>query len=224
MILIASEKPWNKDLVERLNESNSGFEFQLISGKEQMNADHLKTLNPEKIFFPHWSHIIPTEIHQEYDCIVFHMTDLPFGRGGSPLQNLIVRGYTETVISALRVVKEIDAGPVYLKTPLSLKGTAKEIFERADQIIEEMILEILKTNPKPQEQKGEVVEFKRRTPSDGQMNDLDNLKSIFDYIRMLDAPTYPKAYVELEHVKIEFTNAKLNDDESVEANVRIVKK
>ena len=31
------------------------------------------------------------EIHENYKCIIFHMTDLPFGRGGSPLQNLISR-------------------------------------------------------------------------------------------------------------------------------------
>ncbi len=48
-----------------------------------------------------------------FNCVVFHMTDLPFGRGGSPLQNLISRGIYKTKISAIKVVKEIDAGPIY---------------------------------------------------------------------------------------------------------------
>jgi methionyl-tRNA formyltransferase len=43
------------------------------------------------------------------------MTDLPFGRGGSPLQNLISRKIYNTKLSAIRVVKELDAGPVFLK-------------------------------------------------------------------------------------------------------------
>ena len=42
------------------------------------------------------------------------MTDLPFGRGGSPLQNLIVRGYKETMLSAIKCVGEVDAGPIYI--------------------------------------------------------------------------------------------------------------
>ena len=48
------------------------------------------------------------------------MTDVPFGRGGSPLQNLISRGIYETKISAFRCVAEMDAGPVYPKRPFSL--------------------------------------------------------------------------------------------------------
>ena len=47
------------------------------------------------------------------------MTDLPYGRGGSPLQNLIVRGHKHTMISAIKCVKELDAGPIYLKKPLT---------------------------------------------------------------------------------------------------------
>ena len=43
------------------------------------------------------------------------MTDLPFGRGGSPLQNLIVRGFEETMTSAIKVTKGIDTGDIYLK-------------------------------------------------------------------------------------------------------------
>lgn len=43
------------------------------------------------------------------------MTDLPYGRGGSPLQNLIVRNHYKTKISEIRVKKEIDSGPIYLK-------------------------------------------------------------------------------------------------------------
>ena len=46
------------------------------------------------------------------------MTDLPYGRGGSPLQNLIARGFLETKISAILVEKQLDAGPVYLKMEL----------------------------------------------------------------------------------------------------------
>lgn len=225
MILIASEKPWNKNLVDRLNSWSGGkFIFGSLEDKAQLNIETLEAKKVDFIFFPHWSHKIPASVYENVECIVFHMTDLPFGRGGSPLQNLIIRGHKETKVSALRVVEEMDAGDIYLKKPLSLEGTAEEIFVKTDQLIELMIQDILKENIKPSPQKGEVVDFKRRTPEEGQINELEDLKTIFDYIRMLDAPTYPKAYVELDHYRIEFSQAKLNDDESVEANVRIIKK
>ena len=72
------------------------------------------------------------------------MTDLPFGRGGSPLQNLIERGIYETKLSALRCCKELDGGDIYLKRPLSLWGTAEEIYLRAAELTKEMMIETVK--------------------------------------------------------------------------------
>ena len=82
------------------------------------------------------------------------MTDLPYGRGGSPLQNLIIRGNKTTKISAIKVTKGIDEGPVYLKKELNLDGTAKEIFVRSAYIIQEMIESIINSTifPKPQKE------------------------------------------------------------------------
>ena len=43
------------------------------------------------------------------------MTDLPFGKGGSPLQNLIMRGYKHSKLSSIKCAEKIDSGPIYLK-------------------------------------------------------------------------------------------------------------
>ena len=59
--------------------------------------------------------MIPSKIYQKFETIIFHMTDVPFGRGGSPLQNLIIRGYKISKLSAIKCTKKIDGGPVYLK-------------------------------------------------------------------------------------------------------------
>lgn len=223
-IVIASNNPiYTEGLVKSLKESLLE-KIVVISKKEELTLDYLKQENPSFIFFPHWSHIIPAEIFENYTCIVFHMTDLPFGRGGSPLQNLIVRGITETKISALKVVKELDAGPVYLKAPLSLEGTAREIFERCVPIVNDMILKILQDKIIPQEQIGDVVQFKRRTPEQSNLNPLSSMNEVYDYIRMLDADGYPTAYLETEKLKYEFTHVRRNADNTLNANVRITEK
>ncbi len=84
------------------------------------------------------------EILKEIECVCFHMTDVPYGRGGSPLQNLIVRGHRETRLTALRMTSELDAGPVYLKRNLSLEGGAEEIYLRASALSAEMIQQIVR--------------------------------------------------------------------------------
>lgn len=222
--VLISEKQWNEDLLYKLSNKFDAYNWILINKKEDFNSQKLNLLNPTKIFIPHWSYIIPDEIFEKHECIVFHMTDLPFGRGGSPLQNLIVLGKEETKISALNVVKELDAGPIYLKKDLSLHGTAEEIFIRANAIIEQMIIEIIDKNLEPKGQKGEVVHFKRRKPKDSSLVDLKSLKEIYNHIRMLDADGYPKAFIENEDFKFEFSKASLIKGEEVKAEIRITKK
>lgn len=82
--VIATSRAWNEVLVKYLEEKTAR-NFHLITQKEDLTLDVLKKINPRYIFFPHWSHIIPTEIYEALDCVIFHMTDLPYGRGGSPL-------------------------------------------------------------------------------------------------------------------------------------------
>jgi len=222
--IILSEKEWHRDLVEKLALRIPNSNWILLDSKAQFTADSLAKINPSMVFIPHWSYLIPEEIYSKYECIVFHMTDLPFGRGGSPLQNLIVRRIEETKISALRVDKGIDTGPIYLKSPLALNGTAHEIFIRATTVIEDMIIEIITNDLEPETQKGIPVFFTRRKKEDGNIQDLKSISEIYDYIRMLDAEGYPKAYLEFGDFVLEFSGASIKSEHSIHANVRITKK
>ena len=221
--IILSQKSWNNNLVERLQHQFPEHKFMQISTREDFTQEHLKEIIPDKVFIPHWSYIIPENIWGNFECIVFHMTDLPYGRGGSPLQNLIVRGHKETKISALRVGKGLDTGDIYIKKPLSLYGSAEEIYLRANGIIETMIAEIIQTDPEPQKQTGEPVEFKRRKAADSDISGLNDIDTIYDYIRMLDAEGYPKASLTIGDVKYEFSRVQQKADGSLVADVRISK-
>lgn len=222
--IIVSEKSWNLILIERLSKQTK-YNWILISSKDEFNFENLKKINPEKIFIPHWSHIIPLNIFNFFECIVFHMTDLPFGRGGSPLQNLILLGLKKTKISALKVNKFVDSGDIYLKKELSLNGKAQQIYKRANDVIFKMILEIVKENPLPKKQQGEPTFFKRRKPYMSNIKNLNNLEKAYDFIRMLDADGYPRAFLETDFFRFEFSDAELNDDKNnIKANVRIIKK
>ena len=223
-ILIVSEKSWNKELVSYLQSTMPQYAFYLISQKEDFTVERIGSISPVKIFIPHWSYIIPSAIFERYECIVFHMTDLPYGRGGSPLQNLIVRGLTATKLSALRVEVGLDTGPVYLKMDLSLSGTAEEIFVRVNKLVGKMIVEIIQNNLQPVPQEVDPVVFKRRKPEQSDMSGLEKLEEIFDYIRMLDADGYPHAYIEKGEFRYEFTRASIKADGSIVADVKITKK
>ncbi len=219
MILIANSNPIHLSrlapLAAELGAPVIGTPSELIEYTTANQYDY--------IFFPHWSHIIPAEIYETQQCVVFHMTDLPYGRGGSPLQNLIVRGIQHTRISALRVSEGLDTGPIYLKRDLSLHGTAREVFLRAGEVMEQMIRDIIATQPQPVPQTGEPTLFKRRKPAQGDLSPLEELSQAYDHIRMLDADGYPPAFVETAHFRFEFFRASLHP-EQILADVRITRK
>ena len=211
------------DPLERDLKMIPGLEVTRIRTPDALAPGLLQELKPRYVFFPHWSHRIPAEIYDDFECVIFHMSDVPFGRGGSPLQNLIVRGFHNTQLTALRCVEEMDAGDVYMKCPLSLAGTAEQILRRASDLTGEMIKAILRENPVPVPQTGEITAFRRRTPQEGDIAGLAGLDKIYDHIRMLDADGYPSAFLEIGNLRLEFSAASLRPD-AVEAAVRIIRR
>ncbi len=196
-----------------------------INNPADLTLENLSEIDPRYVFFLHWSEKIPGEIIEQFQCICFHMTDVPYGRGGSPLQNLIVRGHQDTVLTALRMTEEFDAGPVYMKRPMSLEGgSAEEIYCRASRLSLCIALEIAVGDPEPREQVGEAVVFRRRKPEESQLPaNLESLDRIHDFIRMLDADGYPPAFLDLGKYRIEFSRSALYDGR-VSADATIVER
>jgi methionyl-tRNA formyltransferase len=220
--VVCTVKPWNIAAFNKRVPTLPG-QWHLIEAPEQLFVAALEQIAPRYVFFPHWSWRVPGAITEKFECVCFHMADVPYGRGGSPLQNLIVRGHRSTMLSALRMVDELDAGPVYLKHSLSLEGRAEDIFVRAADLTYDLIAEIVAKKPQPAPQRGEVTTFTRRKPDDSALPQNGTSESLCDFIRMLDAPTYPKAFIDWGEWRLEFDRAHLSG-EGVGAHVAIRKR
>jgi methionyl-tRNA formyltransferase len=207
-LLLLSSRPWNGGLANRLSAALAR-PVHTIRKSAELQLEVVTALDPEWIFVPHWSQLIPKAIWNRWPTVIFHMTDLPYGRGGSPLQNLIQRGHSSTMLTALCCSAELDAGHIYLKVPLDLYGSAEEIFLRADALIEEMISKIVRERPEPQPQQGDTVVFSRRKPEQSNLFECPpgDLGAWYDHVRMLDAEGYPHAFLEIQGMRIEFRRA-----------------
>lgn len=208
--IVIGIKSWHNKIFADILANHPG-KWIFYNTKEQFTFDALFSLKPRYIFFLHWSWIVPDEIINNYECICFHMTDVPYGRGGSPLQNLIMRGHRQTKLTALRMVHELDAGPVYMKRDLSLEGSAEEILIRATYLSVEMIKNIIQSEPTATPQLGDVVIFKRRKPTESAIPKFESLTQLYDFIRMLDAEGYPHAFIEYNGYRYEFSQADIAD-------------
>jgi len=220
-LLLLSSRPWNIGLAQRLQDQLAR-PVHTITSPAALSPEAVEKLDPERIFVPHWSHLIPESIWGHWPTVIFHMTDLPYGRGGSPLQNLIQRGHSSTMLTALRCGADLDAGDVYLKEPLSLYGSAEEIFLRADALIEQMIQRIVSESTQPKPQQGEAVLFSRRKPAQSNLANCNagDLDACYNQIRMLDAEGYPHAFMEINGMRLEFRRVSRRSD-GLHADVRI---
>jgi methionyl-tRNA formyltransferase len=219
--LVLGCKPWNRSIFDEILRKLPG-RWHYIGSAGELSSSAVDEISPRYIFFLHWSWKVPDDLVDQYECVCFHMTDVPFGRGGSPLQNLIVRGHRETKLTALRMSREFDAGPVYLKRPLSLDGGAEEIYWRAARLSAEMIQRIIQREPKPVPQRGTVVKFKRRKPEESEITAPVSLEALHDFIRMLDAEGYPRAFLQCSGYRFEFGRPALYDGRIV-ADVTITR-
>lgn len=217
--IFATPKPWNLDVFDRRRQALPG-NWSICTSPDDL-ATMVAGLAPRYVFFPHWSHIVPESVLNATECVCFHMTDLPYGRGGSPLQNLIERGHADTVLTALRMTSVLDGGPVYAKRPLSLAGNAHRIYQRAAEISLDLIEWIAETEPAALPQEGPPTVFTRRTPEQSRLPESLEADKLYDHIRMLDAPGYPHAFMDHGPWRALFTAAERTED-GIAAQVRFV--
>jgi len=218
-IIICNSKNWFR-LNEHVLKNN---DILLIPNKKSLSLEVVAKFEPDFIFFPHWNWIVEKEIIDNFRCIAFHTAPLPFGRGGSPIQNLISKGFKYTPVCALKMTKEIDGGPIYDKEEISLEGSLSEIFVRLNNATNSIIERLICNLPVPKEQTGKIFNFKRMSPEDNEILSNYSFEKIYDIIRMVDDPSYPCAYLNLEHVKIEFSEIE-KDNDTLICNIRILNK
>jgi methionyl-tRNA formyltransferase len=184
------------------------YKMVLLTDSHKLTLKYVKKINPKIIFFPDWSWIVPSEIINNYTCVCFHESSLPKFRGGSPIQNQIIRGIKKTKSTAFVMTCGLDEGDILLQQDLSLEGTLKNIFERMIKNDYEMITKIIEGKYKRRKQVGEPTIFKRRRPEESELKNLDYPKLyLYNFIRMLEDP-YPNAFLRVGKRKIVFKSAK----------------
>src|SRR2546429_3014245 len=102
--------------------------------------------------------ILPSEFLNAYKrgCINVHFSLLPKYRGAAPVNWAIVNGETETGVTTMRIVAELDAGPILLQSvaPIREDDTAPELLmrlaEMGAQVLSETLRNLDAIEPRPQ--------------------------------------------------------------------------
>ena len=179
----------------------------LLKEPKKLTFEYIKKIDPKIIFFPDWSWIIPEKIVKEYQCVCFHESNLPKFRGGSPIQNQIIRNVKKTKTTSFIMNEKLDAGDILLQKDLSLEGSLENIFSRMIDNDYFLINKIISGKFKKQKQTGKITTYKRRKPEESELKTLNHSKKyIHNFIRMLADP-YPNAFIRIGDKKIIFKDA-----------------
>ena len=127
--------------------------------------------------------------------LVVHASDLPNGRGFSPITWLILEGASEIPICLLEAVEKVDAGPVVYRDVLHLEG--HELNEETRVLLGEKHIALCRrfldaAEPPPgQPQEGEATFYARRRPEDSRLDPQKSIAEQFDLLRVVDNTRYP---------------------------------
>ena len=126
--------------------------------------------------------------------IVIHASDLPRGKGWSPLTWQILEGKNVIPISVIEASDKIDGGDIYFKENLNLNGSEliEEIRKKLAKKIEHIVFRIIKDNNfKTKKQLGNSTFFSKRLPKDSILDPKKTIEEQFNLFRVSDNEKYP---------------------------------
>jgi methionyl-tRNA formyltransferase len=111
--------------------------------------------------------LIPNELLARALWLNVHLSLLPRWRGAAPVERAIMAGETETGVSIIKLVEELDAGPIGAARAFAIgvEDDAGSVFARAAQLAPGLVDEALEAQEfKPQE--GEATYAEKIGPAD----------------------------------------------------------
>ena len=76
--IVAGAKPWNRWVFDEIIAGYPGT-WHFVSQPDGLSPEKVSSLAPRYTFFLHWYWKVPSEIVNNYECVCFHVTDVPYG-------------------------------------------------------------------------------------------------------------------------------------------------
>lgn len=204
-VLCIGYRAWAKEIYNNLNSQKKVKIYKHY--KKKGLKKKIEIIKPNIILFYGWSWKIPKNIYQNYLCFMLHPSLLPKFRGGSPIQNQIIRNVTKSGVTIFKINGIIDGGDIYYQKKISLTGTLDDIFKKivkygitgTNRILTSKSIKIKKQNHKM------ATIYRRRRPEESEIT-IKELKNkpphyIYNKIRMLEDP-YPNAFFKIKSKKL----------------------
>ena len=133
--------------------------------------------------------------------LVVHESDLPKGKGWSPVTWGILGGKTKFTATLFKAIKKIDSGNYFLKKKFIINKNSllndirKEQFIATKFLVNKFLDKYPAILKKEKKQIGKANFLKKRTPKDSEININQSILSQFNHLRTIDEKRYPGWFV-----------------------------
>jgi methionyl-tRNA formyltransferase len=131
--------------------------------------------------------------------LVVQESDLPKGKGWSPLTWQVIEGFKKIPITLFEAKEEIDSGDIFLQDYIELEGTEliNDIRRLQGEMTIKLCLEFIKQydNITGRDQSGESTYYRKRLSQDSELDINRSIKDQFNLLRVVDNERYPAFFV-----------------------------
>ena len=147
--------------------------------------------------------LIPSSLLERANWLNIHPSRLPRWRGAAPIERAIMAGDDESAVCVIRLVEELDAGPVGASHHLSIGGdtTAGDVYTEVGRLSPQLIDEAL-ANDSFSPQVGEPTYAEKIGPADRDLDWSRPAKELHDRIRALSPHIGARGEVEGRQVLV----------------------
>ncbi len=172
-------------------------ELSHLGDRAQLCRDHDDIGGGDVAFFLGCIRIAPPELLGRHRRnLVVHESDLPKGRGMSPLTWQVLEGRDDIPVCLLEAIDgEVDSGNVVYRDSLHFEG--HELIDEMREALGRMTIELClrfmaePTPPPGEPQRGEPTYYARRRPEDSALDPHRTIAEQFDLLRVVDNARYP---------------------------------
>lgn len=143
-------------------------------------------LGVEALLLVDYGALIPSELLEQALWLNVHPSLLPRWRGAAPVERAIMAGDTETGVSVIRLVEELDAGPIGAVEafPIGRDDDAGAVYDRAAELAPRLVEQVLEARDF-RAQEGEATYAEKIGPEDRLLDWSRRPRELHDRIRAL---------------------------------------
>jgi methionyl-tRNA formyltransferase len=147
--------------------------------------------------------LIPASLLDRANWLNIHPSLLPRWRGAAPIERAIMAGDKKSGVSVIRLVEELDAGPIGAQRSLSIAEdtTAGDVYKETARLAPDLIDEALANNSFSPQQ-GETTYAEKIGPADRKLDWSRPPKELHDRIRALSPHIGARGEVEGRQVTV----------------------